>query len=406
MNLCAPEACTGCLACVNSCPKTALSVKSDPEGFYIPVVDERVCIDCGICEKRCPVLNPLQKEPFEQHGFACWSKEKNLRKASSSGGLFSELASIIIKKGGTVFGASFDKNFNVIHTAVSTSEELNKLRGSKYVQSYIGSSYQQVKELLNKEVPVLFVGTPCQVAGLRSFLHKGYETLVTCDLVCHGVPSPLVFQSYKKWLERKYKSPLETFSFRDKRKSWMWYNTKATFHSGDKYIGSWFSDPFMRLFLRDNILRPSCYNCQYTNMKRAGDITIADFWGYRSKEKGSKNTDKGVSLALINTPQGAALYEESKANLTSFPRSTETIALSQKSFSTPWSSPPERTTFWADYARMPFDAIINKYAYRQKRNFAQYVLSEWGKNTLTTFVIWTYHKYNGAIHRIKTILKQ
>lgn len=392
MKLCSPSECTGCLACINSCPKNALEVSKDEEGFNIPFFIKERCIDCGICEKSCPVLNNIDKTEFCQRGYAVWTRDKTIRRRSSSGGIFSELALDILKKGGVVFGAAFDIDFRVSHILVDKEEDLNKLRGSKYLQSDIKDSFKRAKSILKDGRSVLFSGTPCQIAGLYGYLNRDYENLVTCDFICHGVPSPTVFLKYKKWLEKKYNSQLINYTFRDKRKSWCWFNTKADFKSGDIYIGTWFKDPFMRLFLRDNILRKSCYQCCFTNMDRIGDVTIADFWGYKATCRKDRDSDKGISLLLINSSKGEEMFEELKENIVYFERSLDSISVSQKSLSSAWERPRTREEFWSDFMKMEFNEIINKWGYPEKRNFGQFLISEYGKNMFTTFIVRVYNR--------------
>ncbi|MDD3040121.1 Coenzyme F420 hydrogenase/dehydrogenase, beta subunit C-terminal domain [Bacteroides sp.] len=392
MELCSLVECTGCLACVNSCPKNALKISVNAEGFYEPLLIADACVDCGLCERSCPILKKVEKTKTEQFGYAIWSRNNVTRKVSSSGGIFSELALYILRKGGVVFGVAFDQNFKVSHILVDRSEDLIKLRGSKYLQSDVGDSYQKVKILLKKGQFVLFSGTPCQIAGLYGYLNKDYENLITCDFVCHGVPSPSVFLKYKEWLEIKYNSSLINYSFRDKRKSWCWFNTKATFQSGEVYIGSWFKDPYMRLFLRDNILRKSCYHCHYTNMDRMGDVTIGDFWGYKASCKQDKDTDEGISMLLVNSSKGKKIFDEIKNDTIYFERSIESISVSQKSLSSPWKEPHTREDFWTDFKKMEFNDIIKKWGYSEKRNLPQFLISEFGSNLCTTSIGNLYYK--------------
>ncbi|MGC3978508.1 MAG: Coenzyme F420 hydrogenase/dehydrogenase, beta subunit C-terminal domain [Paludibacteraceae bacterium] len=342
MKLCSPEDCTGCYACFNACNHQAIEMIKNHEGFFYPSINNDKCTECGLCEKKCPVLHPvIRSSDFEQYGYACWSNDKNIRRKSSSGGFFSEAANVILKQGGVVVGAGFDKNFVLKHSMIDQAEDLESLRGSKYVQSQMNDIFYNIKHHLKENRTVLFTGTPCQVAGLYSYLGKREEHLYTLDLICHGVPSGAVFDKYKKWLEEKHQAKLTDYQFRDKRRSWMWYNIKARFSSGDTYIGGWFNDPFLRIFLRDNVLRECCYSCKYANMNRIGDITIADYWGFKTKNNKDKNTDEGISLALINNLKGEALFERCKTSLTFFRREKGEISKSQKNL----SSSLEHATF-------------------------------------------------------------
>jgi coenzyme F420-reducing hydrogenase beta subunit len=394
--LCEKDLCTGCMSCYNSCDKKAISITTDCEGFYIPNINKDLCVNCGICNSHCPVINPIVCHKFQQYGYACWSNDRLLRKESSSGGLFSELAKYIIKENGVVYGAAFDENLIVKHIKVTQNKELWKLRGSKYVQSYIGYSYVEIRKLLNKQQKVMFVGTPCQVAGLYSFLGRKYDELYTCEFVCHGVPSPGIFSEYKKKLECDYSSTIKEYKFRDKHRSWSQFNTKAKFRNKKIYLGTWFRDPFLRLFLRNLISKKCCYVCKYTNIKRVGDITIADFWGivFKREEK-EKYKDNGISLALINSNKGEYLFDNIKNNITYYKRDVDVIRKSQKSFSVPYSEPVRRKLFWKDKKNMDFESLLLKYAYPEKMNLEQFLITYLGHNIFIDFVckcIWHIRK--------------
>lgn len=363
IQLCEHDICTGCMACYNTCEKQAIEIIEDEEGFSYPKIDQIKCIQCKRCQKVCPVLNPKQKNDFSQYGYVCWNKNEDLVKHSSSGALFTSLAEEIINMGGYVVGAAFDNKFKVKHIIINNLNDLNRLRYSKYVQSDIALVYKDIKTYLTNNKHVLFTGTPCQVAGLRNFLVKDYDNLITCDFVCHGVPSPIIFANYKQWLEKQYKSSLVDFVFRDKKWSWMSFNIKATFQNGKIYYGTWFKDKYLRLFLGELISRKSCYSCKYCNMNRPSDITIADFWGVRFKRNEISNyKDTGLSLALINSKKGEILFEKSKKTLIYYKRSAKDIQLSQKSFNSPWQEPKNRNKFWKDYRALKFDELLQKYA--------------------------------------------
>lgn len=385
MQLCKRENCTGCMSCYNICHNNAIEIAVDEEGFYVPKINNELCTKCGACIQHCPVLNKLERSPFSQYGYVCWSKNEEIRKNSSSGGLFSEIAIPFLKEGGIVYGVSFDSDFVVKHKRVTTLDELSELRGSKYVQSYIGQILRDVKnDLLNKR-QVLFVGTPCQVAGLKAFLKRDFENLYTCDFVCHGTPSPLIFSDYKKWLENRFSSLLVEFKFRDKKRSWSRFNIKAKFLNGKIYIGHWHKDPFLRLFLRELISNKPCYNCLYTNMNRQSDITIADFWNLKfNKCEKEKYEDKGYSLALINSVKGEVLFNKiSSLSLKRYLRSAQVIASSQKSFSSSWDKPVIRDQFWLDKGILPIDDLLKKYAYPEKIELSSRIVLQLGQNGFT-----------------------
>ena len=385
--ICNIESCTGCLACFNSCVHHAVKLSINEEGFIQPYIDTEKCIDCGLCRQRCPSNGNIRTIQFEQYGYVCWNKDSTIVRNSSSGGLFTSLAESIIKDGGYVCGAAFSDNFEVSHVIINNITDLQKIRCSKYVQSNIGYIYWNIKQLLVKKKIVLFVGTPCQVAGLKNFLCIDYPNLYTCDFVCHGVPSPKIFKTYKEYLENKYKSKWESYVFRDKRWSWASFNIKATFKNGNIYYGTWYKDPFLRLFLSELISRESCYSCNYTNMNRPGDITFADFWGIKFHQNEKKNyNDTGLSLALINSEKGKELFEKSKKTLIYYRRSKDEIRLSQKSFNSPWSKPKNRSNFWEDYRNENFEFVIKKYAKELPTPLNKRLLFTFGKNKFISFV--------------------
>jgi coenzyme F420-reducing hydrogenase beta subunit len=405
MEICNSKGCTGCFACYNICIKGAITVVADNEGFYKPVVNNELCSNCGKCIKVCPVNTAIFEEnKYERKSYACWSKNDFLRKESSSGGLFSELSKSVIKGGGMIYGASFTSDFVVRHSCVLSVNMLNELRGSKYVQSFIGNTYTEILRSLKESRLVLFVGTPCQVAGLKSFLGSYWKNLITLDFICHGVPSPLAFLKYKTWLEKKHKSKMVSFKFRDKRKSWLWFNIKANFETGFSYYGSWFKDPYLRAFLRNYTLMSSCYQCKYSTPERQSDITIADYWGLKSSNKKEKNTDEGISLTILNTKKGMELFNTAKNNLIFFEHPLEEVLKSQKSLSSSWPEPINRAEFWADFLTKDFETNINEWMYPEKRNFAQYLRSSFGKNSITDILIFVFNKYSGLRFKIVSFL--
>lgn len=302
--------CYGCGACVQVCPKQAISFEEDIEGFLYPKIDTANCCDCGLCRKSCPIYNsPTSFTPKDYPtAYAVWNKSDEIRLSSSSGGVFTSLANKTISEGGVVFGVAFDSNFKAIHTCVDSADQLGALRGSKYTQSFVGDSYKKAKEILNKNIKVLFSGTPCQVSGLYTYLGKEYSNLITCDCVCHGVPSPGIFELYKEHLQKLYDSEIETFSFRNKSKSWKSYHVFVTFKNGKQLFTSFKEDPYMIGFIKNIYLRPSCHTCKYASVQRQSDVTLADFWGVE-KFYPELDDDRGTSLLLVNTHKGAQFLQ-------------------------------------------------------------------------------------------------
>lgn len=323
------EKCCGCSACVQACPKHCISFGEDNEGFRYPLVNKDICVDCHICEKVCPVINSNDpKEPIEI--LSAYNKNEKIRIESSSGGIFTLLAEDIIEQGGVVFGARFDENWEVCHDYTDTIEGLASFRGSKYLQSRIENSYIKAKEFLQNGRKVLFSGTPCQIAGLNRFLGKKYQNLITVDFACHGVPSPKVWRKYLK--EVKYKSyqankcsqfnnlpEITGINFRDKISGWKNYsftiNLDGISEKGSKGSIIWshifWHDPFMKAFLNNLVLRPSCYHCTSKHGRSGSDITISDWWGIKEyQRKNEIDDDKGLCVVMLNSTEGQSYFDK------------------------------------------------------------------------------------------------
>lgn len=303
--------CCGCHACVTACAKHCITMHEDSEGFLYPVVDKESCTDCGLCEKVCPVIH--QDTPHDPlSSYIAINRNEEIRLRSSSGGIFTLLAEAVISEGGVVFGAQFDAAWNVVHAWTDTIEGLAAFRGSKYVQSRIGDTYREALEFLKQGRKVLFSGTPCQIAGLKKYLCKEYDNLLTVDFICHGVPSPGVWQRYLNDFRSSLSSnepPVITgVSFRDKRNGWKTYNFRLRYSfpssiEAQEFVQPFTENPFMRGFLSDIYLRPSCYACPAKSGKSSSDITIADAWGIDQFAQ-EHDDDKGACYVLENTGQG------------------------------------------------------------------------------------------------------
>lgn len=305
--------CCGCAACVQRCPKQCIILKEDNEGFFYPQADSSSCIECGLCEKVCPMLNP-ETSHIPHECYAAINPDEYIRKESSSGGVFTAIAMAVLAENGVVFGARFDKDWSVIHDYTETTEGLSAFRGSKYMQSRIGNTYRQVEEFLKANRKVLFSGTPCQIAGLRRFLRKTYSNLLTVDFICHGVPSALVWQRYLKEIQEQNRDKkIIGISFRDKVNGWKKYKVRIDFVDSKSKVSN-FSEPFfhniyMKGFLNDLYLRPSCHSCPAKPLKSGSDITIGDFWGINNSFP-TWDDDKGTSCVLIHTEQGKNYFEQ------------------------------------------------------------------------------------------------
>ncbi|MFC4283032.1 Coenzyme F420 hydrogenase/dehydrogenase, beta subunit C-terminal domain [Catenibacterium sp. GCM10023432] len=269
------EECTGCSACYSICPKNAIEMKKNLEGFYYPIINNSNCISCGLCLKVCPVNKHVEINSNNQV-YSSYIKDKSKRLESASGGIFRILAEYIIDQKGFVFGAAFDENFKVKHICVDNKNDLKKLLGSKYVQSQMNDSFKHARELLEKGNKVLFVGTGCQIAGLKNYLIKEYDNLLTIDLICHGVPSPSVWEKY---IKEKGKGNIIDIIPRDKTNGINDAPIVFKYSNGLKQSEAYSKNIYLRGFIANYYLRNSCYKCNFKGLSRISDITIGDFWG-------------------------------------------------------------------------------------------------------------------------------
>lgn len=351
--------CCGCYACENICPKNCINMKIDNEGFWYPEVNKIKCIDCNLCIKVCPVIQNLEKSK-RIIAYACKSKNEYLRKVSSSGGIFSLLCEYVINKNGVVFGAGFNEKLELIHSSAMSIEECIKFRGSKYVQSKIGSTYKEAKRYLEEGRFVLFTGTQCQIKGLNLYLNKKYDNLLSVDIVCHGVPSPLVYKKYIEALESKYKSKIKGIYFRDKKLGWNNYSYKFEFENGYKIEESFKSNMYSKGFLKDLYLRPSCYECKSKNFKTNSDITLGDYWGVEKKHK-EFNDDKGTSLVMINTVKGSNIFSSIEKKLEYIKTDLNYAVSCNPSIINPVKYNENREMFFKEIHNSSLDCIIQKY---------------------------------------------
>ncbi len=350
--------CCGCHACYNACPKNAITMQEDTKGFLVPVVDKNKCIDCKICEKVCPILNTKENNN-KPIAYACYNKNETVRLDSSSGGIFTLIATYVIKNGGIVFGASFNNDNLVEHIEIDKVEDLYKLRGSKYVQSKIGDTYKKAKEYLENGRLVLFTGTPCQVEGLYSFLRKEYQNLYTQDIICHGVPSPKVWKEYLKYRLGKEDIGKIDINFRNKDNGWARFNLVLT-NKEYKYKKYHSTDLYMRAFLKNISLRESCYNCSFKKENRVSDITLADFWGINSILP-NFNDDKGVSLVMVNSNKGNNVFEEIKENILYEKVDFKKAISMNPSMTQSVKSNSNRESFFNGLGKYEFEELVNKY---------------------------------------------
>lgn len=354
-----PEECMGCFACFNVCPQRCITMESDAQGFWYPIVKQNACIKCGCCIDVCPIKNEISIEN-EPVAYACYNNNEAIRKESSSGGVFTLLAEKVLVQDGVVFGAAFRQDFSVEHCYVRNVNDLGQLRGSKYLQSSIGDTYQQVKEFLEQGVRVLFSGTPCQISGLKSFLAKDYQQLYCIDIICHGVPSPKVWKKYLAFQEELVGSKIRRIAFRRKDDGWKRYSVSLSFNNNTEYLQPLDKDLYMSAFLKDVCLRPTCYDCKFKSLHRESDITLADFWGIENVLP-EMDDDQGTSLIFINSATGKAMFDEIKSEVI-FKKVEINEAVKYNSAvikSASYNS--KRAGFFEDLDQLPFDRLVKKH---------------------------------------------
>ena len=348
--------CTGCTACASGCPRDAITMERDREGFAYPTVDLDKCVHCGRCTAVCPLLHEREPKPLPAV-FAAWNRDDSIRKDSTSGGAFTALADYVLEGGGVVFGAAFDGKQHLRHVACFRKEDLWRLRGAKYVQSDLGDTFRAVREALKTRL-VLFSGTPCQVDGLYRYLGGRPENLITCDLVCHGVPSPGVWEDMARSIEQRKRKGLQAVRFRNKVTGWKDSHFTTVYDDGTVDTAPLFRTEYGRAFGRALFLRPSCYRCAYTNMNRPGDFTLGDFWGLRDDEL-PEQQEKGINLLMVNTPHGSHIFDQLPLARQAFP--PERAIAGNPRLASPIAQPADRAAFFAAYALEPFDQVRKKF---------------------------------------------
>ena len=348
--------CFGCTTCKNSCPKEAIKMKEDEEGFLYPVIEKSKCIECGICKKVCPMnnYNKLFNKPLV---YAAKNIDDSIRMKSASGGAFSAISDYVLENGGVVYGASYNDKFKVEHKKAINKEERNKFMGAKYVQSNLNNIFKDVKEELEDNKLVLFTGTPCEVAGLNNYLKKDYDNLINCDIVCHGTPSPKIFEEYIKYIENKY-NKIRSISFRDKESGWKNQKWKIELEDKKVLLDSADVKIYKRIFNKHYAQRPSCHHCKFASLKRPSDITLGDFWGIE-KAIPDFSDEKGVSLLLVNTSKGKEILNLIKDKLDL--RESNCESCMQPQLDHPTKAADNRKEFWQDYLKNGFEYVVEKY---------------------------------------------
>lgn len=353
--------CCGCTACKSICPQNAIEMKEDEEGFLYPIVDKEKCVNCGLCKKVCPILSQNREEGKKQLAYVVNNKDEKIRKESTSGGAFTAIAKYVIKNNGVVFGAKFNKEFNVEHDYVTTEEDLKEFRGSKYVQSNLEDTFKKAKEFLEKDRLVCFSGTPCQIEGLKKFLGKEYEKLITVDIVCHAVPSPLVWKKYLHYeKEENGLDNIQEILFRDKSKYGYKYSMMSIKSDNKIYSEGVETDPYLRAFFGDLSDRPACYNCKFKKQFRVSDLTIWDCFTVENFDK-RLDDDKGTTRILIQSKKGKELFEHIKGQFNYKEVPVEKLVKNVKEMYNSVSMNSKRKEFFKDINNMEEKEFFNKY---------------------------------------------
>ncbi len=349
--------CTGCGACAAACPAACIAMTPDEEGFAYALADAQRCTGCGLCDRLCPLRAPAAGPGGPPEAYAAWARDAAVRAQSSSGGVFTVLARQVLGRGGAVFGAAAQGDA-VAHVCARTEADLAALRGSKNVQSDTGDSFQQAKALLDEGKPVLYTGTPCQIAGLRAYLRRPYDGLVCADILCHGVPSPRVFRA---WLRHTGGGAgAQHVRFRDKSKGWKRYRIALRRPDGSEYAVPRRKDPYFVGFMDNLYLRPACHSCPWASTTRVGDVTLGDFWGVARRHPGWDD-DGGTSLVLANTQKGAALLQACAGELILHHCDLADALPGNPPLTQPSPPSPQREAFWRDFERMSFDDLARVY---------------------------------------------
>lgn len=356
IELCDEKTCTNCTACISVCPIQCITMEKSHEGFTYPIIDHNVCIKCDKCTKSCHILNDNNLNEIG-NVYAAWSNNSDIRKSSSSGGLFSELAEYTLSMNGTVFASAFDNDLQLSFSEFNNINDITRYKGSKYVQSELRDSFLKIKKRLNNGTNVLFVGTPCQVSGLYSFLGKKYTNLLTIDLICHGVPSQQIFDKYISNCLGSKKSKHKNFYFRYEKGQGFELKTDRKNFSTNKYY-------FISAYKKNLMHMYSCYSCKYTEPKRIADITLGDFWGLKSLEI-NEPINRGISLVILNSDEGKKAFENIKSKISFYENNITEAIEGNLNLSKPSNLPEGRDTFYKDFFNLSENAIIKKYKLNQ-----------------------------------------
>lgn len=365
--------CCGCRACEHSCPQNAITMTEDIKGFRYPVIDHDNCTECENCDAVCSFSSNYLNNGENPRIYAAKNINEDIRKSSTSGGMFSAISDEIIENGGVVYGVSYDENLYVHHERATTKEEYAKFKGSKYIQSDTGNTFVNINADLIAGKKVLFTGTPCQVAALKSFLNRDFDNLLTVDIACHGTPSNKLWKEYLNILEQEKKISVVNVNFRDKSAGWHAHKVRIDcIKDGAKTIIR--DRSFLQLFYQNYSLMPCCFNCHFTNLKRPGDITIADFWGIE-KSMPEYDDDKGVSLLIVSSEKGNVFIEKISNRIDMQISSKDNCM--QNALRNPASYNKQIDNFWNDYEKNGLKFVLDKYTdYNTSKTFIKKIVKK------------------------------
>ncbi len=370
-NIVEQSRCTGCELCRNICPKGAIQMQKNTEGFLYPHINEVMCIECKQCVKTCPILKPKQTLVIEPQAIISRSKDLTVVKNAASGGFIQELCHYIIKEGGVVCGVGYNEQLEVIHKLANTLEELQEFSGSKYAQSRIGTVYLDCKNMLLADKVVLFIGTPCQVAALKSYLQVEYEKLYTVDFVCHGVPSPGIWEQYKQMLEQKYHTEIRSCNFRDKKYGYRSTCMRVNFINGKTYYASPRTDYMLKAFYKNAINRPSCGACEFKTVQRVSDFTCYDSWQAEKISSQCTNDNQGYTNVLLQSEKARALLPYLENYIDSVEVALQKIYPKNGGMLTNSAKPyVKREEFWQELSRSSYKSAIQTYLRVSKKDIA------------------------------------
>lgn len=395
INITDKKECCGCNACGDICPTQAIKFPIDNEGFWYPQVELDKCINCGLCEKVCPMLHTDTLQTYGQHEpkvYGGYHKNITIRFDSTSGGAFSALANSMYKQGGYVSGAVFNEDWSVSNYISNNKRDLSRLRSSKYVESNAEGLYKKIKQLLLSGEKVLACGSPCQMAALRTFLGKDYENLIIIDFLCRATNSPKAYRRYLDYLEEIYGGKIVYIKAKNKEHGWRSLARKVVFDNGKTYYGEGHEDPYRRGYHLNYFERPCCYDCKFKGLPRIADISLADFWGIENVDK-SLDGNIGTSMILINTDKGQKFFDNVKSKMI-LKEFDPQVAFSgnYKVIMGDCCSEPQgydREQMFADMDIMRFDKLADKYfpykSYLEQHPFKFIIkkILRWGYHTIT-----------------------